>query len=256
MRFTQRIRLLIGAAAVFGTLAGAWAQSQTFSFLGSPTASWTPYAGSTQLPALVTTTPGSIVDDPAPGYSFARTTDVGGAFSGGYDLQRTFSILFSGVLSNTTTLRLEFSNPSRTRGLQVQLVNATVSGQDSIQVTSLGAASGGTDILWSGNLGGAGNVGKDAYARANLTFAFLPGGKASITGTISDINGSLWSGQSSAINLGAADSPLYAALNTNGKALQIDALTYTMLPEPGSLTLFSLLGVLVFGLRRRVSATR
>ena len=254
MRFTQRTKVLIGAAVAFSTLAGAWAQSQSYSFLGSPTASWITYV-TTPLPALVTTTPGSIVDNPAPGYSYARTSDAGGTFTGGYDLQRTFSILFSGVISNATTLRLEYSNPGHTRGLQVQLVNAGLSGQDSIQVTSLGAASGGTDILWSGNLGGAGNVGKDAYTRADLTFAFLPGAKASITGTITDINGSLWSGPAGTINLGASDSLLYAALNTNGKTLQIDALTYTLVPEPGTLTLFSLLGALVFGLRRRVSRT-
>lgn len=254
MHSTLRSKLLIGVAFVVGTAIPARAvDQQSYYYLGSSATSWVSYVVS-QLPVMNRTAPGSIADNPLPGPSFARSQDQAGTFQGTLQVNQSYSFFFDGDLASGTTLRMEFSNPGHTAGVQLSLANLATAGADSISVASLG---GGAKTLWTGNLGGAAGV--DSALFAALTLTVIPGGQASVTGTAWDPTSILIGpGVLGNVTLGPAASPLYAAFNVpSGQVSDISQMAWTFVPEPGTLTLFSSLGLLlVFSRRRRGSVPK
>ncbi len=243
-----RSRLLIGIVFAFGSLASTRAvDQQSYYFLGSSATSWVSYVVS-QLPVMNRTSPGSIADNPLPGPSFARSQDAAGAFQGTLQVNQSYSFFFNGILDSGTTLRMEFSNPGHTAGMQLSLGNSVAAGADNISVASLG---GGSKSLWSGNLGGSAGVDSPLFAAVTLTI--VPGGQASISGTAWDSTGILVGpGVLGSISLGSAAAPMYGAFNiTSGQATDITQMAWTFVPEPNTWALFSSLGLLTLGLRRR-----
>lgn len=247
MRSIFRTKLLVGVACALATVTAAWAQKQTFNFSGSTTQSWVAYVV-TQLPVLNSGIPGSIADNPLPGPSFARTTNPQGAFPGPVWPGMTYTFASDLFITNNTSLRLEFSNVGHTSGLQFELLNSPTAGLDSLEVAALG---GGAATLWSGNFGGA--AGKDSGELfVALTFTVVPGSSANVTGMITESGNTLWFQSSPSLNLslGSQVSPLYAAMNiTSGGVGGIQYLSWAAVPEPGTVTLLSVLGgLMVLGL--------
>jgi hypothetical protein len=215
-------------------------------YLGSSSGNWIAYGGASALPVLVTTTPGSITDATSAGSSFARYNLPEGGFSGLWKAGDTYRIEFDGVVANGATLQLEFSSTGQNNGLQYVLVNSSTLGADRLEVNSFGAPSGLN--LYTGNLGGASAAGTAQRVFGELKFTVLPGAAAaSVTGTLSDSAGVLWSasGDTALIqNLGPTAASLFAALNvsSDGSATTINNLTwtYTAVPEPGTAALAAL----------------
>lgn len=246
------LRTLVAVnAALWGSLAVA--SGGTVSYLSTFPSNWVAYAGA-PLPVLTTTSPGSIVDAASSGSSYGRLSASLADYPGNWRIGDTYNFQFTGVVSHNTSFRMEFSNGAATvpalLGLQFVIVNAT---SDSIQIGSLGGTS--ASLLSAGNLGGV--VGSAAQVVGNLSLSILAGNQASVSGTVSDSQGTLWSGPSATINLGAAPSAFYAGLNVNagGGVSGINNMNWTLtpVPEPGSIVLFAGCGLagLWFGRRRR-----
>jgi hypothetical protein len=253
----KTMRTILAVAALMATLAGASAAQQTYNFLGSSTGSWVGYAGS-PVPTLVTTTPGSIVDTTAAGSSYGRLSSGFAAYFGSWRVGDAYAFHFDGVVSNATSpFRLEFSNGAATTagllGLQLVIVNGATSGGDLVQVNSL---SGTSSLLFSGNFGGVNGVGTSQRILADITFT-LGATTATVTGTLADSLGNLWTGPGTTINLGTAPASIFAGMNVNagGGISAINGLSWSLtpVPEPNTAALFAGLGVaaLVFGRRLR-----
>jgi hypothetical protein len=210
------------------------------------------------VPNLVTTTPGSIVDTAAAGSSYGRLNTAFAAYGGSWRVGDKYIFNFDGVVSNNTALRFEFSNGSATApllGLQFVIVNAG-NNADSVQINSL---TGSFESLFdNNNLGGAGGVGLAQRVVGNLTVSILSGGAtASVTGTLADSTGTLWSGPTGTINLGTAPSSLFAAMNLNTSAgvsgITTLGWTLTPIPEPSTVALLTGLGLAGLMIRRRLT---
>jgi hypothetical protein len=206
------------------------------------------------VPNLVTTTPGSIVDTAAAGSSYGRLNTSFAAFPNSWRVGDSYAVHFNGVVSNNTQFAIEFSNGAATAGgllgLRILIVNATA---DQVTVSSFG---GSASQLFTGSFGGAPGVGTAQHIVADLTFSIVGATSASVSGSISDDLGSLWSGPNSTITLGTTPSVLYSGvnLNTSGGASGITTLNWvlTPVPEPGTVVLFAGMGVAALAFGRRV----
>jgi len=241
---------LTASAMVMGTLAGA--QAQVSDFLGSSSASWVGYAGG-PAPTLVTTTPGSIVDTTAGGGSFGRfSTALSSHPASSWRVGDSYAFHFDGVVSNATTFRLEFTDTAHAVALQFTLNNSSSANADSLVVNALG---GGTSLLFSGgNFGGAAGASQRLFG--DVTLSIVSSSTASLTGSVSDNVGTLWTGTGTTINLGASPAAIYPGIGllSNGNGVSgITVLNFalTPVPEPSTATLFAGVGVafLVFGRR-------
>jgi len=253
----KTMRTILAVAALMAMLAGASAQ-QTYNFLGSSTGSWVGYAAS-PVPTLGTTAPGSIVDTAAAGSSYGRLSSGYAAYFGSWRVGDAYAFHFDGVVSNATSpFRLEFSNGAATSagllGLQLVIVNGAASGGDLVQVNSLGGTS---SVLFSGgNFGGAGGVGAAQRIQADITFT-IGATTATVSGTLADSLGNLWTGPNATINLGTAPASIFAGMNVNagGGVSGINTLNWSLtpVPEPNTAALFAGLGLaaLIFGRRLR-----
>lgn len=239
--------------ALMGIVAGA--RGDTYNFLGSSTSSWVGYAGA-PVPTLVTTTPGSIVDAVSAGSSYGRMTNTFAAFPGEWRIGDAFTFHFDGIISNNTAFQAEFTDTSHLVALQLVMVNAASAGGDLIQVKALGGSSA---LLFTGNIGGAAGVGVPQHVVSDLTLSILTANSASLSGSVLDNLGNLWTGDGTTVNLGTAPSALYAGVNLNASAGVgvINGLEWTLtpVPEPSTAVLFGGLGLaaLVFGRRLRRS---
>lgn len=244
------LRTLVAVnAALLGTL--AIASGETVNYLATFPSNWVAYAGA-PLPVLTTTSPGSIVDAPSTGSSYARRSTPFAEYPGNWRIGDMYNFQFTGVVSHNTSFRMEFSNGAATvpalLGLQLVIVNAT---SDSIQVNALGGTS--AVLLSGGNLGGV--AGSPAQVVGNLTLSILAGNQASVSGTVSDSLGTLWSGPSATINLGTAPVTFYPGANVNagGGVTGINNMSWAVsqVPEPGSVALFAGFGLASLWLGRR-----
>lgn len=249
--------LVVGAGLLLGMAANGL--GQTIDFLGSATTNWVGYAGS-PVPTLLTTPPGSIADSPSTGSSYGRLNTSFSSYAGSWQVGDTYSFGFDGVVANNTALRLEFSNGAGTvaglLGLQFVIVNATANNGDSVQVNALGGTS--TSLFSGGNLGGP--AGTAERILGDITLSILSGTTASVSGSIVDDVGNVWTGPSTTINLGTAPAALYAAFNVNagGGVTGINALdwTATPVPEPSTTVLFAGLGLVGLALVHRLRRNR
>lgn len=234
-------------------------RGETYNFLGSTPGSWVGYAGS-PVPNLVTSTPGSIADSPSGGSSYARLNTAFSSYPGSWREGDTFAFRFDGVVSNNTALRIEFSNGATTvaglLGLQFVIVNAAGNNGDSIQINALGGTP--TTLFSAGNLGAP--AGSPERVIGDITLSILDGNTASVSGSIMDELGNVWTGPSATINLGNAPSTLYAGFNVNsgGGVSGLNNLDWTLtpIPEPGSVALFVGLGLIGLALGRRAGRNR
>jgi len=234
-------------------------RAETYSFLGSSTGSWVGYSGSS-APSLVTTTPGSVVDAAAVGSSWGRLNTSFSAFpASSWRAGDSYSFHFDGVVSNST-FQMEFSNGAAAApffGLRLTIVNGASSGGDFVQVNALGGTS---SALFIGNFGGVGGVGSAQRVLADITLSINAGNTATVSGSIADSLGNLWTGPNTSINLGTAPTSLFAGMNVNsgGGVSGINALNWvlTPVPEPSTTVLLAGLGLAGWILRRRAKQNR
>lgn len=226
--------LLVSSAIGLGASTGAW--GQTLNYLGSPTSSWVPYAGGA-LPTLNTAAPGSVTG--GTNYTYARSTAPVPA-PATWRTGDLWTMQFNGTVGNGTIWRVEFSDNGHAAGLQMYVNNGKVAGADFVQASALGTA---PTTLWSGDFGGPAGVGSAEPVTVNLTFKLLSGTQASVSGLVSDVTGTRWSGPAVTIPLGLAGSAIYPAFNTSitGTVTGINSLNwaYTPVPEPGTLALLT-----------------
>jgi hypothetical protein len=238
--------ILTAAVTALTSVCGA----QTLDFLNTTPGAWTGY-NNNPVPALNTTSPGSIADAAGGGASYGRSTDAAGAVSVSplFRAGDVWSFQFDGILGNNSTFRIEFSNPTRTSALVFGLQNANPSGADFLQLDSLGTP--GPSSLFSGNFGGA--AGGTQRVFGNIDITIQSSTIAEVSGQMSDSTGIVWSTPFT-MDLGNTAPTLYAAVNINsgGSVTTINTLTWTFtpVPEPGTWALVAL-GMLTFGLARK-----
>ncbi|NOS72752.1 MAG: hypothetical protein HOP33_22860, partial [Verrucomicrobia bacterium] len=250
----MHVRVLLAVnAALLGALTVA--SGETINFVGMPLTieldpshsvpTWVGYAGAL-VPTLNTTSPGSIVDNPASGSSYGRCIYYGNgnlafdpssfaSYPGSWQAGDEYTFHFDGVVSNNTTFRMEFSNEAGAvgglLGLQFEIVNGAFNGSDAIQIYSYGGTS--TTLFNNANIGGAAGVGLPQRVIGNLTVTILNGTSASVSGSVADSLGNLWTGPSTTINLGTAPASLFAGVNLNSGAgvSGITTLSWSLTPD-------------------------
>jgi len=250
----MRLRTL-GAvsAALMATLTGV--RAEAYDFLGSAPGNWVVYAGANSVPNLVTTTPGSIVDNVASGSSYGRLNTTFGSFSGSWRVGDTYAFHFDGVVSNST-VQIEFTSGGAAAGsllgLRMTINNNAASGGDFVLINALGGSS---SLLFSGNFGGGAGVGSAQRVLADITLS-IGAGTATVSGSVADGLGNLWTGPNTTINLGTAPASLFAGMNVNagGGISAINTLNWTLtpVPEPSTVALLAGLGLAGFIFRRRL----
>jgi len=243
----------LGAVSAALMVAIGGVRAETNNFLGSAPGNWIGYAGG-PAPNLVTTTPGSIVDTSAGGGSFGRfNTSFGAHPAGLWRVGDSYAFHFDGVVSNGTTLRLEFTDTSHAVALQLTMNNSSSANADSLVVNALG---GGTSLLFSGgNFGGAAGTSQRLFA--DVTLSIVSSSTASLSGSVADSLGNLWTGPGSTINLGTSPSAIFAGIDLLGNGNGVSGIntldwTVTPVPEPATVVLFGGLGLAALIFRRRL----